>query len=204
MYPSRMENDTRLEQIYNLVSDHMASGKDMLVSTARLLSEVIKIAEDKQDMEDTQSTQQEPTAQVLTISCDASIKVNPGGPASVGFVIRKPDDNKPVSMAKFSPGKSNNEAEYDAIYEGLMFVKTMMAGNTLPILVLSDSQLVIKQITGKYKINLPVLQRKADSINELAKEFPVDVKFEWRPRNSTPDLTEANFIAQDKLGVRRH
>ena len=154
-------------------------------------------------MEDKLETPQETVEQKIIISCDASIKVNPGGPAAVGVVIRFPE-GKPVQFSRHTSAQTNNEAEYDAIYEALMFLANTVNRPKFPVVVRSDSQLVVKQLTGKYQINNEVLGRKCSSINELAKALPVPVEIEWRPRNSTPDLTEANFLAQDALGVRRH
>ena len=149
--------------------------------------------------------QEEPQEEMaIIISCDASIKTNPGGPAAIGAVIRFPDETKPLSIAKLTNAQTNNEAEYDAIYEGLTALVNLHNRPKYPITIRSDSQLVVKQLKGEYKINLEPLKRKCLSINELAKSLPVPVKIEWRPRNSTPDLTQANFNAQDALGVKRH
>lgn len=197
--------DERLEAIYNLVTDQLASGRDMMVSTWRLLNEVKKLSETTiEEVEDMPITEEKVEDPVIVISCDASIKVNPGGAAAIGAVIRFPDETKPLSLAKLTSATTNNEAEYDAIYEGLLALVNLHNRPKYPITVRSDSQLVVKQLEGKYKINNVALQRKCTSIHELAAKIPVPVKIEWRPRNSTPDLTQANFNAQDALGVKRH
>jgi ribonuclease HI len=194
-----IQSDEKLEEIHNLISDYLASGRDLLVSTQKLLLEI----QDKIGLNmNLENTVQED--QVIIISCDASIKTNPGGPAAVGVIIRYPDGTKPTSINRAVPALTNNEAEYDAIYEGLMHIANLVNRPKFPICIRSDSQLVVKQLRGEYKINLDVLQRKYDSIHALAGALPVPVIIEWHPRNSTPDLTEANFIAQDAIGVKRH
>ncbi len=141
---------------------------------------------------------------VITISCDASIKKNPGGPASVGVVIRVPG-KKPVEIAKIVPANTNNEAEYDAVFEGLKFLSTTVNVPKHEVVVNSDSQLVVKQLLGEYKISdsFPNLKKRCEIIRELAAALPVPVKVEWKPRNSTPDLELANYLAQDAIGVPR-
>lgn len=197
-----MTPELKLEAIANLISDHLASGRDILLSTQKLLDQILSLTEDNIDMTQEEQPQE---IQRIVISCDASIKKNPGGPAAVGVVVRFPEPGTaPVKFFKCTPAQTNNEAEYDAIYEGLMFLANTVNRPRFPVVVRSDSQLVVKQLTQKYAINNTVLQRKFDSIHALAKELPVPIAIEWHGRNSTPDLTEANFLAQDALGVRRH
>jgi ribonuclease HI len=141
----------------------------------------------------------------IIISCDASITKNPGGDAAVGFVIRFPEKEEipEIKMSRRTPSKTNNEAEYDAVYEGLV---TLFNKHTplYPVEVRSDSMLVVRQLNGTYKSNKPELSRKAQSIHELVRATGHPVTIEWRERNSTPDLMSANFLAQDLLGVKRH
>lgn len=198
-----MSPDERLEEIYNLISDEIASGRDMLLSTQRLLNKVLDLALGKEDMEETVETKAE-QEEVITVSCDASIKKNPGGPAAIGAVVQIPGEEKILKIAKHTPATTNNEAEYDAIYEGLLSLVNLRNRLNFPIVVRSDSQLVVKQLTGEYKISNESLKRKNQAIHELAAAMKVPVKIEWHPRNSTPELTEANFMAQDTLGVKRH
>lgn len=141
----------------------------------------------------------------ILLSVDASIKVNPGGQAAIGAVIRFPG-KAAIKLSKPVPAKTNNEAEYDAIYEALNHVVHLKASLDRPIMIHSDSQLVVYQLTGKYQISEEnkALQRRAQIIHELAQQLPVAVGIEWRPRNSTQDLTDANHAAQDLLGVKRH
>lgn len=197
-----IEPQEQLEEIYNLITDYLASGKDLLVSTQKLLLEII--SKTGVDMVDTNLDSDISTDKEIIISCDASITVNPGGVAAVGIVIRFPDVSEPIKIGRIVPSTTNNEAEYDAIYESLVFLSNTLNKPRFPICIFSDSQLVVKQLKGEYKINLDALQRKHDSIHELAAALPVAVQIKWKPRNSTADLTEANFLAQDVIGVKRH
>jgi ribonuclease HI len=194
--------DNKLHKIDDMITDYLASGRDMLVSTQRLLNGILDTIRSEEDMPTTEPLQE--VIPSIIVSCDASIKTNPGGPAAVGVVIRFPDRSEPVSIARAVPALTNNEAEYDAIYEGLVFLANTVNRPQYPIIVRSDSQLVVNQLKGQFTINQPTLSRRFNSIHELAAALPVPVEIQWHPRNSTPDLTTANFIAQDVLGVRRH
>jgi ribonuclease HI len=143
-----------------------------------------------------------PAAPKVIISCDASIKVNPGGPSAVGVVIEI--NGAKLQLSQGSVATSNNQAEYDAIYFGLTTLMTLHNNAQLTVEVRSDSQLVIRQLNGDIKCNDEKLQRKRDLILEYVKQLPVPVEFVWRPRNSTPELKLANYLAQDFLGVPRH
>jgi ribonuclease HI len=199
-----MSPEERLEEIYNVISDEIASGRDMLLSTQRLLNKIVILATGEDMIESVReggsSWKEDET---IFISCDASIKVNPGGPAAIGAVIQVPGEET-LKVAKGTPALTNNEAEYDAIYEGLLALVNLHNKPKFPIVVRSDSQLIVKQLTGEYQISDDRMKRKCQSIHELAASIQMPIAIEWRPRNSTPELAEANFIAQDVLGVKRH
>ena len=145
----------------------------------------------------------EAPSQHVIISCDASIKNNPGGPSAIGFVIRKPKE-KPVGISKPSPAVTNNQAEYDAVYESLTTFFNLNNNPGCKVEVRSDSQLVIKQLKGEIKCQDTTLVKRRDAIREFIKALPVPVEFVWKPRNSTKDLEEANYLAQDLIEVPRH
>jgi ribonuclease HI len=196
-----MSPEEKLEEIYNLISDEAASGRDMLLSTQRLLDKILNLVTGQDMIVDSKTSWDKDTT--IFISCDASIKVNPGGPAAIGAVIRIPGEEV-LKVGKFTPATTNNEAEYDAIYEGLTALVNLHNKPKFPIVVRSDSQLVVKQLMGEYKLSDERMKRKYESIHELASSIKIPIAIEWCPRNSTPDLTEANFLAQDMLGVKRH
>jgi len=150
--------------------------------------------------------------EVCIVSCDASIKKNPGGPAAVGIVIDMPGSANPrQAISRFTPANTNNEAEYDAVYESLGQLARLVAScmRFKRIEIHSDSQLVVKQLNGLYKCSIPRLARRKETTLEKLKEltdipgFP-EVEIKWYPRNSTDGLKEANDIAQDMINVPNH
>jgi hypothetical protein len=92
-------------------NDMLVSTKDFLLNLRAALSD--EVIQEKVKIED-------PDKDKIIISCDASIKENPGGPAAVGIVIERP--GIPISsFSIFTKAETNNQAEYDAIYTGLIF-----------------------------------------------------------------------------------
>ena len=147
-------------------------------------------------------------------SCDASIKKNPGGPSSIGVTVQIPDSSQQFQtmevLSRFSPAVTNNQAEYDAVYEALGQIERMRGrvNKFGRILIHSDSQLVVKQIKGEYKCGDEILERKRECIVEKLRDFVKEgfppIFIEWFPRNSTEGLKQANNAAQELLNVKKH
>ena len=144
------------------------------------------------------------------VSCDASIKNNPGGPSSCGVIFRFPDLSvEPHKVARVLPtAVTNNQAEYDSVYEALNYFKTFGSHSSSSIEIRTDSKLVCNQLNKVWEVNDSKLQHRHESITELWTELKqylkIPITIVWYPRNSTDDLKQANYIAQDILGVSRH
>jgi len=91
----------------------------------------------------------------LTIHFDGGSRGNPG-PASAGVVIIETDSGKPLREVGYFLGKcTNNVAEYQGLLHSLAEAKTL-DGSDLEIF--SDSQLLVRQITGEYRVKSPDLK----------------------------------------------
>src|SRR5690242_12783554 len=69
------------------------------------------------------------------------------GPSGIGVVIEKPDGER-VRISKWIGHQDNNVAEYVALLEALQLAVALKA---TALHVYSDSQLVVKQMTGEYQ-----------------------------------------------------
>lgn len=94
--------------------------------------------------------------------------------------------SKKVSKAKFSAKEigciiTNNVAEYQSLIEALAWLKSVQDKKNYEVVIHGDSQLVLYQITGRYKTKVHHLKRFKALCRDLLKEFG-DWKTEWRPR----------------------
>lgn len=99
----------------------------------------------------------------LIIYTDGGSRGNPG-PAALGIVIYKKlqGNNDSVELVKkyneYLGKKTNNEAEYQAVIFALKKIKQLFGKNNIEELELefrSDSELVVKQLNGEYKLKDP-------------------------------------------------
>lgn len=194
------DSQNRLDVINLMIKEYLESGKDMLLSSKLFLENIQKVTK-KENPIFPSSTKK---IDHIIISCDASVKTNPGGPGSIGVVVQYPERDK-QSYAQIIPNATtNNLAEYFAIYFGLLNFINLHNVPKFYIEVRSDSQLCINQLLRKTAGSNLKLLNKRDCILDLVKQIPVKVEFVWRPRCSTPELKEANDLAQEILGVKIH
>jgi ribonuclease HI len=84
----------------------------------------------------------------LTVNVDGGARGNPG-PAAIGVVVRN-DDGAVVEQVGETIGKAtNNVAEYRALLRGLELASAHGADE---VEVIGDSELVVRQIEGRYKV----------------------------------------------------
>lgn len=104
----------------------------------------------------------------LVINCDGSSLHNPG-PSGAGVLVLK--DDQPIAELSIYLGKtrSNNEAEYLAVFYGMKWVLDMTTYREL--LIKTDSQLVIHQLRDEWRVSNPSLLRLKDRVNKLWAQF---------------------------------
>ena len=64
---------------------------------------------------------------------------------------------------------TNNEAEYEALIAGIEIVQEL---NIPKLLVLGDSQLILRQVTREYQVRKPELMKYHDRVKEILKHLP--------------------------------
>lgn len=201
---TKKEAIQRLFSISEMCQQLLTSGQPLLATSEKKLKAIRDIAQGKEPNNDRLLIKKNQSH--IVISCDASITKNPGGKAAVGVVISMPTctRQKNLEFAKPTKATTNNEAEYDAIYMGLTTLVNLKNNPGCLVEIRSDSRIVVEQVNGKMKCNKPELIKKRDMIRELVGTLPFQVRLTWRPRNSTPELEQANYLAQDYLSVPRH
>ena len=117
---------------------------------------------------------------MITVNFDGSCKGNPSNFGWVGACINQ-DGKRIHAISHEIQGRiTSNVAEYAALGEALAY----LVDNQLTeeqIIVRGDSQLVINQMLGKYKIRGGVCKQIALETKEAVSKFR-DITFEWIPR----------------------
>jgi len=100
----------------------------------------------------------------LTINTDGGSRGNPG-PSGIGFVIKDETSKILVEESAYIGETTNNVAEYTALIKGLEEVTKL--SNIEEVKVISDSELMVKQLRGEYKIKQEHLQKLANDVKRL-------------------------------------
>jgi ribonuclease HI len=89
----------------------------------------------------------------LVLHVDGGARGNPG-PAAIGVVVSEPDGAVLETRAERIGESTNNVAEYRALLRGLELAASHGARE---VLVVNDSELVSRQLTGAYRVRHPAL-----------------------------------------------
>ena len=126
---------------------------------------------------------------VLTAYVDGGSHGSPG-PSGIGVVIETPNGEL-IRIAKWIGHQDNNVAEYAALLEALQRALEMKATS---LQVFTDSQLVVKQMTGEYSCRSPRLYSLNWTCRKLARSLQFAIAHIPRHRNQ-----EANRLANDAV-----
>ncbi len=119
-----------------------------------------------------------------TLHTDGGARGNPG-PAGIGFVLRI-KDVEAIFHGAYIGETTNNQAEYQALIAGLE--RAQKEGVT-DIECFLDSELVVKQLRGEYRIKHPDLKPVAAKALALVKSFKrVTITAVRREKNKEADL----------------
>lgn len=83
-----------------------------------------------------------------TLRCDGGSRGNPG-PAALGYVLLDPSGRVSRERGEYIGPATNNVAEYRALIAGL---KAAGEAGADPLVVVMDSELVVRQMTGEYRV----------------------------------------------------
>jgi ribonuclease HI len=90
----------------------------------------------------------------ITAHCDGGARGNPG-PAGFGALIEDAEGHVLAELSEFLGIQTNNVAEYSGLLAVLDFA---LAHGHSRLRVVSDSELMVKQIQGAYKVKSPGLR----------------------------------------------
>ena len=124
---------------------------------------------------------------------DGASRGNPG-PASYGLIVRAPDGTKQLEIGKYLGRATNNVAEYYALISALDYAQ---AQGIERLLVRSDSELLVRQMQGRYKVKSPDLRPLYEHARKLAGRL-AHFAIEHVPRERNSDADELANIALDR------
>ncbi|HET8605773.1 MAG TPA: reverse transcriptase-like protein [Gaiellaceae bacterium] len=99
---------------------------------------------------------------------DGGARGNPG-PAAYGYVIEDEDGAVLAARGEAIGVATNNVAEYSALLAGL---RAAAALGVTELEVVSDSELMVRQMTGAYRVKNAALRMLWQEADELARAFP--------------------------------
>jgi ribonuclease HI len=122
---------------------------------------------------------------VLTIHTDGAARGNPG-PAAFAYVIER-EGAPPVEEAGRLGRLTNNQAEYTALVEALKHALELGADHR--VVVHSDSELLVKQMNGEYRVKNEDLRDLYEEAQALCRRFRggVDIRHVRREENRRAD-----------------
>lgn len=124
------------------------------------------------------------------IFTDGASSGNPG-PSGYGYIILDENDNVVRSASKFIGHSTNNIAEYLGLYNALKDVSDLDPDF---IEIFLDSELIVKQIKGEYKVRNEKLKEIYIKIVEILKNYNYTITHISRQLNK-----DADKLAKDAI-----
>jgi len=129
------------------------------------------------------------------VHIDGGARGNPG-PAGAGVVIRAEDGTSLFEGGLFLGRATNNVAEYRALLAGLERARALGAET---VEVRSDSELLVRQMQGRYRVRNEALRELFDEAAALCRCFE-RVRFTHVRRQQN---TEADRLANQAMDLKR-
>ena len=133
------------------------------------------------------------TIMELFINVDGGSRGNPG-PGASGWIIKDKQGNILVKEGLFFKECTNNQAEFTALK---MALKAASDYGKCSLTIKADSQLMVRQYLGEYKIKNPELQILMGEIKQLAGKFK-QISITHVPREQNKEADEICNIIMDR------
>jgi len=133
----------------------------------------------------------------IIIYTDGGSRGNPG-PSAIGVVFCNEKEHTIKNYSEYLGEATNNEAEYQAVVLALKKFKALFGkklAKSSEIELRSDSELMIKQLNGEYKVLEPKIQQLFLDVWNLKLDFK-KIKFKLIPRHKNK---EADRLVNETL-----
>ena len=131
--------------------------------------------------------------ETLTLQFDGGSRGNPG-PAGIGVVVVAADGTPLVTLGRFIGRATNNVAEYRALITAMQKAKELGATK---IIIRGDSELIIKQMRGEYRVKHPDMKVLYNEAIVLLKQFE-SAKIEHNLRHKNELADKLANLAMDR------
>ncbi len=130
---------------------------------------------------------------------DGGSRGNPG-PSAAGIVLLDPDKKVIKKGGKYLGKGTNNLAEYQALILGLKIALELGIKNLVCFL---DSELLVKQLNGLYKVKSPNLIKSFADIKKMERQFDY-IKYEHVKREKNSEADAMVNLTLDKFESKSH
>jgi len=137
-----------------------------------------------------------PPAGVHVANIDGASRGNPG-PASYAVILRDPSGKTVLELAKNIGRETNNVAEYYALLAALDYAATH---DVHALRIRSDSELLVRQMQGRYKVKSLDLKPLHERAAKLARQFQYFI-IEHIRRELNTDADALANLALDRAGM---
>ena len=134
---------------------------------------------------------EKPPAQYLVAHSDGGARGNPG-PAGYGVVIQDESGRKVAALSEYLGHQTNNFAEYQGLIAALEYA---IKHGPKALKLISDSELLVRQIKGIYKVKNPTLQ----DLHGRAKELIAQMDWFSIGHAMREDNQEADQLANEAM-----
>ena len=120
----------------------------------------------------------------IIANIDGGARGNPG-PAAYGVVVRDAQGNVIIELKDYLGLQTNNVAEYSGLLAALDYAARAQYQS---IKIFSDSELLVRQMQGRYKVSSPGLKPLFDKAQLLVQKFHVfAIEHVLREKNKDAD-----------------
>jgi probable phosphoglycerate mutase len=136
----------------------------------------------------------------LVVEADGGSRGNPG-PAGYGALVRDAETGRVLAERAASVGRAtNNVAEYGGLVAGLQAALDLDPAAEVEVRM--DSKLVVEQMSGRWKVKHPDMQKLALQARALARQLG-GVRYTWVPRAQNGAADALANSAMDGKPVHR-
>lgn len=129
----------------------------------------------------------------LTLYADGGSRGNPG-PAGAGAYLVDENGSELAKLHQYLGETTNNVAEYQGLIIGL---EAAVKHQAQTLTVLLDSQLIVRQLNGQYRVKQPHLKPLFAQAKELLRQIP-QVEIKHIPREENTEADQLANLAMDE------